>query len=300
MGHGAVFLGTPQEAVPSLMALVALMDIELVVTRPDRGRGRSRKIQSPPVKTAADDLGLPVVQPASKAELAHALVGKSLSVGVVVAFGMILRQEVLEIPNAGFVNVHFSLLPRWRGAAPVERAIMAGDTQTGVTLMSVDEGLDTGPILAQRRTSIAATETGGELRSRLSELGADLLGESLEDWVDGRLAAEAQPDTGVTYASRLEPADRLLGPHLTVEQFVNHTRALAPDPGARLNLGAGHAKVLAARPLSLRVPPGEWRDVNGAPTLGVADGTVEIVTIQPAGKRPMEGAAWLRGRTLPG
>ncbi|HSJ35341.1 MAG TPA: methionyl-tRNA formyltransferase [Acidimicrobiia bacterium] len=294
------FLGTPEAAVPSLEALTRISQIEVVVTRPDRPRGRSRRLQPPPVKVAAQEMGLPVAQPATGRELAICLAGHDLEVGVVVAFGMILRPDVLALPSRGFVNVHFSLLPRWRGAAPVERAMMVGDDVTGVSLMLMDEGLDTGPVIAQAETPILPQESGGDLRRRLADMGADLLGEALPDWVEEKIEPRPQPGESATYASKLEPADRDLSPGMSVGAFTNRVRALAPLPGARLSIGGEPHKILRVDPSTLRTRAGVWLEgPAGVPVLGVADGAVAIEELQAPGKRPMAGADWLRGRDLP-
>lgn len=295
-----VFLGTPEAAVPSLRALTRISQVDVVVTRPDRPRGRSRRLQPPPVKEAAIELGLEIVQPATGADLAECLGGRDIKVGVVVAFGMILRPEVLSLPERGFVNVHFSLLPRWRGAAPVERAVMAGDETTGVTLMLMDEGLDTGPVLACTETPISAEETGGHLRDRLSRMGAELLTETLPAWLAGDIQPRPQPDEGVTYAAKLETADRVLDPEMTLEDFMNRVRALAPVPAATLVIGESPHKILRVTSSTIRIPPGVWLEgPEGVPVVGLVDGAVAVEEIQPPGKRPMAGADWLRGRELP-
>lgn len=294
------FLGTPEAAVPSLRALARISQVDVVVTRPDRPRGRSRRLQPPPVKEAALELGLEIAQPATGTDLAECLAGRDLDVGVVVAFGMILRPQILALPERGLLNVHFSLLPRWRGAAPVERAVMAGDEATGVSLMLMDEGLDTGPVLARAETPISAEETGGHLRDRLSRMGADLLTETLPAWLAGDIQPRPQPDEGVTYAAKLETADRVLDPEMTVGGLVNRVRALAPAPAATLMIGESPHKVLRVVPSTIRIPPGVWLEgPDGVPVLGVVDGAVAIEEIQPPGKRPMAGADWLRGRELP-
>jgi methionyl-tRNA formyltransferase len=295
-----VFLGTPEAAVPSLRALTRISQVDVVVTRPDRPRGRSRRLQPPPVKEAALELGLEIAQPANRGELSACLSERRIDVGVVVAFGMILRPEVLALAERGFVNVHFSLLPRWRGAAPVERAIMAGDETTGVSLMLMDEGLDTGPVLARAETPIALRETGGDLRDRLSLMGAELLTETLPAWVADEIKASPQQDEDVGYAAKLEAADRVIGPEMNVDDFVNRVRALAPVPAASLMIGDSPHKVLRAVPSSIRTPPGVWLEgPDGVPVLGLIDGAVALEELQPPGKRPMAGTDWLRGRELP-
>lgn len=294
------FLGTPEAAIPSLETLARVSDVQIVITRPDRPRGRSRRIQSPPVHDAARELGLEIEQPRSASDLVAALERRHLDLGVVVAFGMLLRPEVLALPKAGFLNVHFSLLPRWRGAAPVERAIMAGDDETGVTIMQMDEGLDTGPIVATRKTPIGPGETGGSLRNRLAGLGAQLLAETLDPWVSGQMTARPQPTEGITYAPRLEAADRHLDFSMDASDAFNRVRALAPAPGARLDIEGGPHKVLEVSAAEIPLTPGEWSvDDAGFPVAGFADGTLTIVTIQSPGKRAMSGAEWLRGHSLP-
>ncbi len=293
------FLGTPEAAIPSLRSLASISEVRLVVTRPDRPQGRNRRVTSPPVKVAADELGIEVLQPESGTDLARAVQHRPApDVGVVVAFGMILRPPILAIPRGGFLNVHFSLLPRWRGAAPVQRAVMAGDTETGVTVMAMDAGLDTGPVVDVRRTAIHPSETGGELTQRLAGMGAELLAATLGPWFDGRLTASPQQEEQATYASRLEAADRILGPTLTLTEAIDRVRALAPEPGAQVDVTGRPHRVLALAPGEIDLPPGRWGDSDGHPHLGFADGAARIVTIQPPGKRPLAGADWLRGRPL--
>jgi methionyl-tRNA formyltransferase len=293
-----VFLGTPEAAVPSLRALSSHFDVELVVTRPDRPRGRSGRPQPPPVKTAAEELGLEVAQPADRGELGR-MVDREVDVGIVVAFGMILDPGVLAGPDHGFLNVHFSLLPRWRGAAPVQRAIMAGDAATGVSIMVMDEGLDTGPVVARWETDIGPDETGGALTGRLATAGADLLVETVPGWLAGTLPPRPQPQAGVTYADRIGPADRRLEVADGPGRFVDRVRALSPQPGARLVIDGEPHRVLSAVPDPGRLAPGRWMVDGGRPLLGLEGGAVEISVLQPPGKRPMSGMDWLRGRPVP-
>jgi methionyl-tRNA formyltransferase len=295
----AVFMGTPEAAVPSLNALPEVASVDLVVTRPDRPRGRSRRLQPPPVKEAANRLGLQVAQPENAAALAELMERRSFDVGIVVAFGMILRPKVLAVPRQGFLNVHFSLLPRWRGAAPVERSIMAGDSETGVTIMAMDEGLDTGPIISQLSTPIGPHETGGELRERLAGMGAELLIDTLPAWITGELATTPQEEAKAVYAARIEPEDRLITPDMAVDRACNRVRALAPAPGARLSVDGELHKLLQCRTSAIRIAPGQWAVAESRPVVGLADGAIEIEQIQPPGKREMPGEAWLRGRDLP-
>lgn len=203
------FLGTPQAATPTLEALADTHDVVLAVTQPDRPKGRSKRPQPPPVKNVAGRLGIPLSQPRNRGEIEAAL-GEAgpLDLAVVVAYGRILTPVALGIPAHGILNVHFSLLPRWRGAAPVARALMAGDAMTGVTIMKLDEGLDTGPILTAQAVDIADGENAGHLTDRLAEVGARLLVDSVDGYLSGEIQPLPQSDDGVTYAAKIEPHDR--------------------------------------------------------------------------------------------
>lgn len=275
--------------------------ISVVLTRPDKPAGRKRRLQAPPVKIAATELELPVVQPETRAELLSFVESTPApDLGIVVAFGMILPPPVLNWPRHGFLNLHFSLLPRWRGAAPVARALMAGDQQTGVSVTVMDEGLDTGPVIAHESVDIDPGDTGGSLTDRLAELGASLLAATVPAWTAGNCLAIPQRREGATYADRILSADRLLDTNATSDEAINRVRALAPAPGAQLTIGAQPHRILALAPSDLHTSPGTWVDMGGRPVLGFADASLEVVTIQPPGKKPMSGADWLRGRDLPG
>jgi methionyl-tRNA formyltransferase len=188
------FLGTPDAAVPSLRALAAIADVPIVITQPDRPQGRSKRPQPPPVRVVADELGLAVAQPERSVEISSMLAAAGpLDAAVLVAFGQLIRPDALAVPRRGFLNVHFSILPRWRGAAPVQRAIMAGDRRLGVTVMVLEAGLDTGPTVATWSTGLGALESGGSVLARLSVGGAALMARVLEPYVHGRLAAITQP-----------------------------------------------------------------------------------------------------------
>lgn len=291
-----VFLGTPEEAVPTLTALHQTQEIGLVVTQPDRPKGRSRRPVPPPVKNAALELGLTVAQPESRAELAEGIAEHGpFDVGVVVAYGRILRPEVLEQPAHGFVNVHFSLLPRWRGAAPVARALMAGDPMTGVSIIVLEEGLDTGPVLTAQAIDILPHDNAGTLTDRLATVGARLLAEVLPDYLTGELRPVPQTDEGATYAEKIEPEDRVIDPSADVDTVVAQVRGLAPVPGATLVIDGTPHKILAVRPASHEVAAGSWVAVGDRPIVGLGDGAIEVVTIQPPGRNPMSGEDWLRG-----
>jgi methionyl-tRNA formyltransferase len=290
------FLGTPQVAVPTLRRLAAAADLRVAVTRPDRPRGRSGTPQPSPVKHAALDLGIPVVQPGRRSELEAALAERGpLDVAVVVAFGMILPARLLDLPGAGFLNAHFSILPRWRGAAPVQRALLAGDRRTGVSVMRLDAGLDTGPVLAIRSTGIGDEETAGELLGRLAGTAAELVVELLDPYLTGRVVATPQPGGG-SAAPKLTAEDSRLRLDESPEQFVRRVRAMSPAPGAAGQVGGEGFKVLRARVAAGSAPSGGLAVEGGRLLCGTGGGRVELEVVQPAGRRPMAGIAWASGR----
>ncbi|HEU4895453.1 MAG TPA: methionyl-tRNA formyltransferase [Acidimicrobiia bacterium] len=292
-----VFLGTPEAAVPTLEHLVGEHDVALVVTQPDKARGRSGTPTAPPVKTAADRLGIPVAQPESATALLAAVDEHGpYDIGVVVAYGRILRPEVLDIPENGMINLHFSLLPRWRGAAPVARAIMAGDPMTGVTIMRLDEGLDTGPILTAQAVDILDHEDAGALTTRLAELGTRLLASTLPAYLSGDIEAVEQSDEGLTYAEKIEKSDRPIDIGGDPLEAVHRVRALAPSPAATLSIDGERHKIFAARPVEAHLEPGTWAAVGGIPLAGLAGGAIELIRIQPPGKVAMSGSDWVNGR----
>ena len=293
----SIFLGTPAAAVPSLEEAAGNSDVRLVVTRPDRARGRSAKPLPSPVKEAALAMGLRVAQPGGRRELLDAVASiSSVDVGVVVAFGMILRPELLAVPRRGFVNVHFSLLPRWRGAAPVERALLAGDAATGVTLLRMDEGLDTGPVIESRSTPISESETAGALTDRLSRMGAELLGASLPAYADGFIVPQPQSDGGATYAAKIDKAEARLDLTTGPEAVLRAVRAFNPRPGAFAIMDDRRVKVWeASGPVEGELAIGEVRSMAGRVVLGVAGGGVILDVVQPEGSRRMPGSDWWRG-----
>lgn len=292
----AVFLGTPSAAVPSLAALIDVTDVIMVVTRADSAKGRSGRPTPPPVKMAAMEWGLPVVQPESRAELDRILQDAEIDVGVVVAYGRILSPTALASAPAGFVNVHFSLLPRWRGAAPVERAILEGDASTGVSLMQLDEGLDTGPVIAAVETPIAPDETGGSLTGRLSYLGGMLIDDAMSELLAGRLDSAQQLRTGVTMANRLDRSEGRIDPSWTVAHAERAIRAFNPRPGAWFSIDGARCRVHRASYSNEAVTPGAIAPFNGVAVLGLDGGSLALEVVQPAGKSAMTGTAWLNGR----
>jgi methionyl-tRNA formyltransferase len=288
-----VFLGTPADAVPPLRALVdAGHDIALVVTQPDRRRGRGGATEPSPVKAAAAELGLAVRTPERASEVVDEVAASGAVLGVVVAFGQLLRPSLLEALPHGFVNVHFSLLPRWRGAAPVERAILAGDAETGVCVMRIDAGLDTGPVYACEATPIGADETAGELRARLVGLGTRLLVDTLP------AVPELEPVEQVgepVYAEKLAVEEFRLDPARPAEELARIVRAGNPRPGAWLVVGGHRVKVRRAHP---ETADGGVRGVgvlDGRGRLATGRGALVLDEVQPEGKRAMAADAWLRG-----
>jgi methionyl-tRNA formyltransferase len=289
-----VFLGSPVDAVAPLRALVdAGHDVALVVTRPDRRRGRGSGATPSPVKSAALELGLAVVTPERAGDAITDVAGSGATLGVVVAYGQLLRPAFLAALPDGFVNLHFSLLPRWRGAAPVERALLAGDHETGVCLMRVDEGLDTGGVYGTTSVAIGDDETAGELRTRLVAVGTRLLVERLPD-VPG---TEPEPQVGeATYADKLTVEEFAIDTAQPAADLARLVRAGNPRPGAWCTVAGRRVKVWRARGRDALVPantaPGELTK-GGALVTG--RGLLELVEVQPEGKRVMSGAAFVAG-----
>jgi len=292
----AVFLGTPSAAIPSLAALAEVADVVAVITRPDRPKGRHGTPTPPPVKTAATEWGIPVEQPESRDRLVAALADAGADIGVVVAYGRLLDATALASTRVGFVNVHFSLLPRWRGAAPVERSIIAGDTNTGVSLMSIDQGLDTGPIIAVAETDIAEDDTGGILTARLSVLGAQLLATALPSYVGGALHPADQIDTAATYAARLTTEEARLDPSLPAPFLARMVRGLHPRPGAWVTVEDTRLGVLRAAVVPTGPVEGIIELLDGIPMMGTSEGGLALLEVVAEGRRPQSGAAWMNGR----
>jgi len=290
----AAFLGTPEPAVPTLDALATIADISLVVTRPPRPRGRGREPARSPVHARAAELGLPVATPANRTELG-ALPFDGLDVAVVVAYGALIPAAVLERPRTGFLNVHFSVLPRWRGAAPVERALLAGDDEVGVSIMVMDEGLDTGPVLATESVAVG-DRTAGALTDQLAELGASLLATVLPGHLDGSAVPVPQDDALATHAPKLVPEEGHLDPSEGAEALIRRVRAMTPRPGAYLDSDHGRVVVLDAVPVAAgRVEGGRLAVVDGELVLGTASGDVALRSVRPAGRRTMDGRSWANG-----
>jgi methionyl-tRNA formyltransferase len=290
-------MGSPDFALPTLRALSGGYDVVGVVTQPDRPAGRGKQLTPPPVKTLAQELGLPVIQPnrLRGPEVMSQLRDWALDLIVVAAFGQILRQEVLELPPHGCINVHASLLPRWRGASPIQAAILAGDAETGVTIMCMDKGLDTGPILSKRATPIAADDTAATLSDRLADLGADLLIDTLPKYLAGELKPAAQPESGVTTTALLTKAEGLLETSQIADVLVRKVRAFNPWPGAYIMWKNQPLKIHRAHVASDFSAPGKLSIHNGLPAIGTAFKLLVVDELQPAGKKSMSGVEFLRG-----
>lgn len=285
-----VFLGTPADAVPTLRALVhAVHEVALVVTQPDRRRSRGRGADPTPVKVAASELGLPVLTPTRAREVIDDVRSSGAELGVTVAFGQLLPPAFLDALPHGFVNVHFSLLPRWRGAAPVERAILAGDSETGVSLMRIDEGLDTGGVYASASTPIGPDETAGELRARLAELGTELLLEHLPRIPE----SEPVPQQGEpTYAEKLSVDEFRIDPRRPADELARLVRAGNPRPGAWMVVGGKRVKVWRAHGVS---GDGVTGSIQAPGELLTDNGALRLDEVQPEGRPRMSAEAWLAG-----
>jgi methionyl-tRNA formyltransferase len=300
-----VFFGTPDFAVPTLLALLAEHDVALVVTQPDRRAGRGMGMRPSAVAERAAAAGVPMIQPerARDPEVADRIRRERAEIIVVAAYGQILPPAVLDAARHGAVNVHASLLPRWRGASPVAAAILAGDETTGVSIMRMDAGLDTGPVLLQRSTQIAAEDTTGSLTPRLAELGADALLETLELVAAGRAEAVPQPAEGVTHAARVRKSDGDLEWSRPAGLIERALRAYNPWPGVRLPIGGDRVRVLGGRVMpawvagdGASVTPGTVLESSPQGLLvATGDSPFLVTDVQPPGKRPMAAADWARG-----
>jgi len=290
-----VFMGTPEFSVPALQAIAARHEVVCVYSQPARAAGRGQKPRPSPVQAAAEALGIPVRTPLrlKGAEEQAAFAALGADVAVVVAYGLILPQPVLDAPRLGCLNIHASLLPRWRGAAPIHRAVMAGDAETGVAIMQMEAGLDTGPVLAETRTPMGAEDTTADLHDRLSRMGAALIVDVLDQLP---LPAVPQAAEGVTYAAKIDKAEARIDwtrPAAEVDRLI---RGLSPFPGAWCMAGGERLKLLRSR---LAEGQGEPGKVLGGLVVACGEGAVEITEIQREGKRPMPAAEALRGMVLP-
>ncbi|MEM7732968.1 MAG: methionyl-tRNA formyltransferase [Pseudomonadota bacterium] len=287
-----IFMGTPDFSVPVLDALgTAGHDIAAVYCQPPRPAGRGKKDRLTPVHARAEALGLDVRHPVTLKGSADEIAAIKADIAVVVAYGLILPQAVLDAPRLGCVNIHASLLPRWRGAAPIHRAIMAGDTKTGVCIMQMEAGLDTGPVLLREGTEIGAEETTGALHDRLSHMGARLIVEALAQL--GDLTPEPQPAEGVTYAQKIDKAEARVDWTETAEEVDRKIRGLSPFPGAWAEVDGQRLKFLASRAIEGNGTPGTVLD--DTLTIACGTGAVEVLRLQREGKGPQDRADFLRG-----
>ncbi|HBZ42985.1 MAG TPA: methionyl-tRNA formyltransferase [Maritimibacter sp.] len=292
-----VFMGSPDFSVPVLDALIdAGHEVVCVYSQPPRPAGRGKKDRPTPVHARAEALGLEVRTPKSlKGEAEQAdFAALGADIAVVVAYGLILPQAVLDAPARGCLNIHASLLPRWRGAAPIHRAIMAGDKATGVCIMQMEAGLDTGPVLLRRETDIGVEETTGELHGRLSIMGAEAIVEALGA-LDG-LTPEPQPEAGVTYAEKIDKAEARVRWDRPAQDVSAHIRGLSPFPGAWCEMDGVRIKLLGARVVAGRGNPGT---ALGPLVIACAEDAVSITRAQRPGKKAMETAQFLQNFQMP-
>jgi methionyl-tRNA formyltransferase len=290
------FMGTPDFAVPALVAIAARHEVAAVYTQPPRPAGRGQQPRPSPVQARAEALGLSVRHPASLRDPAAQAEFAALraDVAVVVAYGLILPRAVLEAPAQGCLNIHASLLPRWRGAAPIHRAVMAGDMETGICIMRMEAGLDTGPVLLREAIPIGAEDTTGDLHDRLAMMGADLVVQALDALPD--LTPQPQPDDGVTYAVKIDKAEARVDwtrPAAEVDRLI---RGLSPHPGVWCEVEGERLRLLRSRVVRGAGTPGQ---VLAGFTVACGTGAVEITQVQRAGKRPVTATEALRGMLLP-
>jgi len=299
------FMGTPEFAVPVLAALLAAgHQVVAVYSQPPRPAGRGMREQTSPVQQHALGHGLPVLTPASlRQPSAHATFAQhALDAAVVVAYGMILPEAILRAPRYGCYNLHASALPRWRGAAPIQRAIMAGDAETAATVMRMDSGLDTGPVCRERRLPIGPDMTAGELHDALAAIGADLMVEALNALAAGSLVCLPQPVAGVTYAAKIDKREAVIDFTRPATEVHNQIRALSPAPGAWVESEASRRgeriKLLRSSLTQGSGPAGTVIGLTAGISVACGHGTIRILELQRPGKRPMPAAEFLRGFPL--
>jgi methionyl-tRNA formyltransferase len=292
-----IFMGTPDFSVPVLDALAARHEVVAVYSQPPRPAGRGKKDRPSPVQTRAEALGLPVRHPVSLRSDAAAkgFADLQADVAVVVAYGLILPQNILSAPQHGCLNIHASLLPRWRGAAPIHRAILAGDAATGICIMQMEAGLDTGPVLLQRETSIGAKETTQDLHDRLSAMGAGMIVEALDNLPN--LTPISQPKEGVTYAAKIDKAEARVDWSQPAEVVDRQIRGLSPFPGAWCEFQGERVKLLGSR---LAKGHGVAGGVIGDDLIvACGDGAVQLLRLQRAGRGAQDTEEFLRGMPMP-
>jgi methionyl-tRNA formyltransferase len=293
-----VFMGTPDFAVPILRELIQRHDVIGVVTQPDRPAGRNRQIQPSPIKQVAVEAGIRVFQPEKlrRAEAISELKHWQPDVYVVAAFGQILPQVVLDIPKYGSINVHASLLPRWRGAAPIQACIRAGDAESGVTIMKMDAGLDTGPMLTQRAIPLAADETGQSLHDKLSVLGAELLSETLPGYLSGAILPQPQDESLVTYAPQIHKEDGRIDWKQSASAIERLVRAFTPWPGTYSQWNGQQLKILSGKVIKGQGEPGQVVQSQDGTAVGTGEGLYLLGQIQLAGRKTMPVEEFIKGQ----
>lgn len=293
-----IFMGTPDFAVPTLKALIEQHDVIGVVTQPDRPAGRRGDLKPPPVKVAAEAADIPVFQPEKLRRKSAIAELKEMGIPdlyVVAAFGQLLPQTVLDIPHQGCINVHGSLLPRWRGAAPLQAAIIAGDNETGITIMLMDAGLDTGPMLSKRAIPITDDETGESLHDKMAELGAELLIDTLPGYLDGTIQPVAQNDEATTYAPQISREDGNIDWTQPAAAIERRIRAFTPWPGTFSYWDGKQIKILGGRVLAGKGPAGTVIEQDEVIAVGTGDGLLALDEVQLAGKKRVPVAEFVNG-----
>jgi methionyl-tRNA formyltransferase len=298
-----IFMGTPEFAVPTLHE-IASAGHEIVATysRAPKPAGRGQAERRSPVHEATEGLGIPVFTPKSLRGEAEQMLFAShdADVAVIVAYGLLLPKPILDAPRLGCLNLHGSLLPRWRGAAPIQRAVMAGDARTGAMVMRMDEGLDTGPVALAEEMKIGPDETAGDVHDRMMRVGADLMGRALAALERGSLTFTPQAEAGVTYAKKIEKGETRIDFALPAVEVHNHVRGLSPFPGAWFEIGPGGHPVRVKALRSTLVPgagvPGTVLDDQF--TVACGEGAVRLLSVQREGRAPVDGAAFLRGAPI--
>lgn len=293
-----VFFGSPEFAIPSLKAICTEYDVVGVVTQPDRPAGRGKELTSPPIKKIAEELGIPTLQPNRLKDpgVLEQLTEWKADVFVVAAFGQIFRKNILDIPKFGLINVHASLLPRWRGASPIQAAILAGDEKTGVSIMKIDAGIDTGDVFAQQTVEIDEQVTAGELSEKLALIGAQLLMETLPDYLAGKNLGRHQDEGSATYAGMINKEDAILNIEESAEMIVRRVRAYQPWPIAKLDIAGKRLLIHKAHQVSsIQREPGIEFIHQNYPAIATSDGLLVLDQIQLAGKKVVDGRAFLQG-----
>ena len=298
MSMKVVFFGSPEFAIPSLISIINEYEVVGIVTQPDRPAGRGKVITPPPVKMMAVKYGLPILQPNRLKDpgVMEQLIAWNADVYIVAAFGQIFRKNILEIPKFGLINVHASLLPRWRGATPIQAAILAGDILTGITIMKIDTGIDTGDLLTQQAVAIGPDETAGELSNRLAKTGAELLIKTLPGYLSGKIVLTPQSEENATYAGMIHKEDAVLEINEPADILCRKVRAYQPWPVARLELGGTSILVHKAHAdMAVNKLAGVKYIYNSLPAVTTGQGLFVLDVIQVPGKKQVDGKSFLLG-----